>query len=74
MKDKERTIVQWMDLLWNNSFVNKMGLPFLCKKPGAIALVFLGLMADWLAVDEIALNLEIFTIIYWIKYSTFLYI
>jgi len=33
------------------------------EKSGAIALVLLGLMADWLAgwpADEIALNLEIF--------------
>jgi len=38
-----------------------MQLPFLCDKPGAIALVLLGLTASRLAVsqsDEIVLNLE----------------
>jgi len=44
-----------------------MQLPFLCEKSGAIALVLPGLTAGWLA-DKIVLNLEIFKIIYWIKY------
>jgi len=47
------------------------------EKSGAIALVLLGLtagiLAGWLA-DEIVLNLEIFKIIYWIKYSNFHYV
>jgi len=50
-----------------------MQLLFLCEKPGAIALVLPGLMAGWLA-DETVLNLEIFKIIYWMKYSTFSYV
>jgi len=45
-----------------------MQLPFSCEKSGAIALV--QWQAGWLA-DKIVLNLEIFKIIYWMKYSTF---
>jgi len=54
-----------------------MRLPFWhekSEKSGAMALVLLGLMAGWLSgglAYEILLNLEIFKIIYWIKYSTF---
>jgi len=53
----------------------------LCEKSGAIALVLLGLTAGWLAgrlagwpADKIVLNLEIFKIIYWMKYLTFRYV
>jgi len=53
----------------------------LCEKFGAIALVLLsfmaGRLAGWLAgkpADKIVLNLEIFKIIYWMKYSTFCYV
>jgi len=70
-------MAQWMDLLRNNSFVNLMRLPFLCDKSGAIALVLPGLMVGWLAgrqADKILLNLEIFKIIYRIKYSSFCYV
>jgi len=44
------------------------------EKSGAIALVQPGLTAGWLAgwpANKIVLNLEIFKIIYWMKYSTF---
>jgi len=47
-----------------------MRLPFFCEKSGAIALVLPGLTTGWLA-DEIVLNLEIFKIVYWMKYSSF---
>jgi len=47
----------------------------LCEKSGAIVLVLPGLTAGWLAgwlagrpANEIVLNLEIFKIIYWMKY------
>jgi len=54
-----------------------MRLPFLDEKFGTIALVLPGLMAGrqagWLA-DEIVLNLKIFKIIYWMKYSSFHYV
>jgi len=55
-----------------------MRLIFLCEKSGAIALAQPGLTAGWRAVrlagrpaDEILLNLEIFKIIYRMKYSSF---
>jgi len=55
------------------------------EKSGAIALVQPGLMAGWLAgwlagwqagrqSDKIVLNLEIFKIIYWMKYLSFHYV
>jgi len=76
--DKRKTMAQWINLLWNSSFVNETRLPFLCEKSGAIALVLPGLTAGWQAVrqavsqsDEIVLNLEIFKIIYRMKYSNF---
>jgi len=54
-----------------------MQLPFLSEKSGAIALVLPGLtagrQAGWLAY-KIVLNLEIFKIIYQMKYSTFCYV
>ena len=34
---------KWMDLNWNNSFINRMQIPLLCKKSGAILLVLVGL-------------------------------
>jgi len=61
-----------------------MRSPFLCEKSGAIELVLPGLMAGrlagwlagWLAgrQTKIVLNLEIFKIIYQMKYSTFHYV
>ena len=38
-------MVQWINALQNNSYVNLSRLPLLSKKTGAIALVQLGLMA-----------------------------
>ena len=32
-------MVQWMDVYWNNSFVNWTRLPLFCEKSGAIPLV-----------------------------------
>jgi len=49
-----------------------MRLPFSGEKPGATALVLLGLMAGTLA-DKIILNLKNFKIIYRMKYSSFHY-
>jgi len=65
-KGKERrikgmTMAQWINLLKNSSFVNKMQLPFLCEKSGAIALMLPGPMAGRLAgrpADEIVLNIK----------------
>ena len=37
-------MVQWINVLQNNGFVNPMQLPFLCEKTGALVIVELGLM------------------------------
>ena len=42
-------MVQWINVLWNNSFVNPTRLPLLCRNFRAIALVELDFMAGWLA-------------------------
>ena len=63
-------MVQWINVLWNNSCVNPLWLTFLCEKTGALALAQLGLtdrQAGRLA-DEILLHLEILEIIYWMKH------
>ena len=38
-------MAQWINILWNNSFINPMRLPLLCEKTGALAIVEPGLMA-----------------------------
>jgi len=51
-----------------------MRLPFSSEKSGDIALAQPSLTAGWQAgkqSDEIVLNLEIFKIIYWMKYLSF---
>ena len=35
----------WINLLWNNSFVNLTQLPLLCEKTGILVIVELGLTA-----------------------------
>ena len=50
-------MVQWINVLWNNSFVNLMRLPLLCRNFRAVALVEPGLTAGWLA-DEMQVNFE----------------
>ena len=45
-------MVHWIDVLWNNSFVNPTRLPLLCEKTGALAVVELGLMAGWQAIRQ----------------------
>ena len=32
-------MTQWMNVLWNNSFINLMQLPLLHEKIGAIAII-----------------------------------
>ena len=44
-------MAQWVNCLWNNSFVNPPSLPLLYETSGAVHLVLLGLMAGWQA-DE----------------------
>ena len=38
-------MVQWINVLRNNGFVNPSRLPLLCEKTGALAIVEPGLMA-----------------------------
>ena len=38
-------MVQWINVLWNNSFVNPTQLLLWCEKTGALAIVEPGLMA-----------------------------
>ena len=65
--DERDAMVQWMNLHWNNSFVNQMQLPLLCEKSGAILLELVGLMGGWQACrqsDEILIILEIYKILH----------
>ena len=50
-------MAQWINVFQNNSFVNPMRLPLLCRNSRAMALVEPGLMAGWLA-DEMQVNFE----------------
>ena len=43
---KRNTMTQWMNLHWNNIFINRMELPLLCENSEAILLVLVGLIAD----------------------------
>ena len=63
LEDEMNTMVQWMNLYQNNSFVNQTRLPLLCEKSGAILLVLVGLTAVWQS-NEILVDLEIFKILY----------
>ena len=38
-------MAQWINVFQNNSFINPMRLPILCKKTGALAIVEMGLTA-----------------------------
>ena len=40
-------MAQWINVLRNNSFVNPMQLPLLCRNFRAVALAELGLTAGW---------------------------
>ena len=62
-------MVQWVNHLRNNIFVNPPPLPLLCEISGAINLAQPGLTADWLA-DEIQVNFKIFKVGCRSKYST----
>ena len=42
-------MVQWINIFWNNRFVNLTRLPLLCRNSRAVALAQPGLMAGWLA-------------------------
>ena len=42
---KRNSMARWMNLHQNNIFVNRMRLPLLCEKSGAILLVLVGRLA-----------------------------
>ena len=63
-------MVQWVNSLQNNIFINPPSLPLSCQLSGALHLAQLGLMAGWLA-DEIQVNFENFKIGCRLKYLSF---
>ena len=74
-------MVQWVNRLRNNIFVNPPPLPLSCKISGALHLAQPGLTAGWLAgrpagrlADEIQVDFEIFKIGCRLKYSSFRFI
>ena len=67
-------MVQWVNRLRNNIFVNPPPLPLSCEISGALHLAQPGLMAGRLAgrqVDEIQVNFENFKIGRRLKYLSF---
>ena len=70
-------MVQWVNRLWNNNFVNPPSLPLLCEisgalhpaQPGLTAGRLAGRQAGWQA-DEIQVNFEIFKVGCRLKYSS----
>ena len=48
-------MVQWINILWNNSFVNPMQLPLLWEKTGALAITEPGLMVGSQAIRQMNL-------------------
>ena len=54
--------MQWINVLWNNSFVNPMQLPLLCRNSRAVALVEPDLTAGLLAGIRNADKFQIFKI------------
>ena len=68
-------MVQWVNRLRNNIFVNPPPLPLLCKISGAIHLVQPGLTAGrWQVADEIQVNFEIFKTNCTPKHSSFRFV
>ena len=66
-------MVQWVNRLWNSTFVNALPLPLLCEISGALHLAQPGLTAGRQAgrlADEIQVNFKIFKIGCRLKYST----
>ena len=70
-------MVQWVNRLRNNIFVNPPPLPLSCEISGALHLAQPGLTAGWLAgwqADEIQVNFENFKIGCRLKYSSFRFV
>ena len=55
-------MAQWINVLWNNSFVNPMRLPLLSRNSRAVALAEPSLTAGWLAGRQNAGKFQIFKI------------
>ena len=56
-------MAQWINVFWNNSFVNPTQLPLLCRNSRAVALAEPGFTAGWLdgwlagwLIDKIQVN------------------
>ena len=64
-------MAQWINVFRNNSFINPMRLPLLCRNSEAVALVELGLTAGWLADRRNAGKFQIFKIHYKSNFYTF---
>ena len=48
-------MAQWINVFQNNSFINPMRLPLICRNSRAVALVQPGIMAGWL-IDKMQVN------------------
>ena len=70
-------MVQWVNRLRNNIFVNPPPLPLSCEISGALHLAQPGLTAGWQAgrlADEIQADFKIFKIGCRLKYSSFRFV
>ena len=63
-------MAQWINVFRNNTFVNPMRLPLLCRNPRAVALAEPGLTAGWL-IDINAGKFKFFKIHYRSNFYTF---
>ena len=68
-------MVQWINVFWNNGFVNPTRLPLLCRNSRAVALAepgfTAGWLAGWLADRRIPGKFQIFKIHYRSNFYTF---
>ena len=67
-------MVQWINRLWSNIFVNPLPLPLLCEISGALHLAQLGLTAGKQVADEMQVNFKIFKTNCTPKHSTFRFV
>ena len=70
-------MVQWVNCLWNNIFINPPPLSLSCEISGALHLAQPDLMAGRQAgspADKIQVNFEIFKIGCRLKYLSFLFV
>ena len=71
-------MAQWINVLWNNSFVNPTRLPLLCRNSRAVALAEPGLtagrLAGWLAGRQNVGKFQIFKIHCRSNFQTFCYV